>query len=56
MLYEICDKRSFRNGSRYTFCDRKNDKRRRYCFTTQSAHYLYLKSDKGFWTLKTSFE
>lgn len=30
MLYEICDKGSFGNDSRYTLCDRKNDKRRRY--------------------------
>lgn len=30
MLYEICDKGSFRNDSRNTICDRKNDKRRRY--------------------------
>lgn len=30
MLYEISNKGSFRNDSRYPFCDRKNDKRRRY--------------------------
>lgn len=37
MLYEICDKGSFRNDSRYTHCDRKNDKRRRYFYSLMQS-------------------
>lgn len=42
MLYEICDKGSFGNDSRYTLCDRKNDERRRYLFNPKM--YLMMHS------------
>lgn len=42
MLYEICDKGSFRNDSRYTLCDRKNDKRRRLVFSMMYAYLILI--------------
>lgn len=42
MLYEICDKGSFRNDSRYTVCDRKNDKRRRYLLKIFLQNLIFL--------------
>lgn len=39
MLHEICDKGSFGNDSRYTFCDRQNDKGRRYLLKLYQVYF-----------------